>query len=61
MGSDPHWSGMPPTEEIQCTDEDCFVDLIEIHYTYDVPSDHDVTNLRCPACQGADCLTASEV
>ena len=47
---------MPPTEEIVCTDDDCFLDLFENHYTYDVPDDHDVTDLACPVCAGTDCL-----
>lgn len=47
---------MPPTKEIACTSEDCFVDMFENHYTYDVPDDHTVDDLACPACGGTSCL-----
>jgi hypothetical protein len=43
---------MPPTQEVKCTDEDCFVDMFEAHYTYDVPDEHGVEDLSCPACGG---------
>ena len=52
---------MPPTEEIVCTDEDCFLDLFENHYTYDVPDDLDVTALSCPVCGGTECLDPVEL
>ena len=47
---------MPPTEEIVCTDDECYLDMFENHYTYDVPDDHDVTDLACPVCAGTNCL-----
>ncbi|ELY43655.1 DUF7559 family protein [Natronorubrum sulfidifaciens] len=47
---------MPLTEEYVCTAEDCFLDLFENHYTYDVPDDLEVTDLACPVCGGTDCL-----
>ena len=43
---------MPPTTEIKCADADCFLDMFENHYTYDVPEDHGVEDLVCPACGG---------
>jgi hypothetical protein len=45
---------MPPTTEIKCTDEDCYLDMLENHYTYDVPDDHGVADLTCPVCGGTD-------
>ncbi len=54
-------TGMPPTEEIVCTDDDCFLDIFENHYTYDVPDDLEVTDLSCPVCGGTDCLERVEL
>jgi len=53
--------GMPPTKEIKCTNADCFLDMFENHYTYDVPEDHTVANLQCPVCGGTDCLEEIEL
>ncbi|QLG50968.1 DUF7559 family protein [Natrinema halophilum] len=52
---------MPRTEEIVCTDEDCYLDMFENHYTYDVPSDSDISDLACPVCGGTDCLEQIEL
>ncbi len=52
---------MPPTEEIVCTADDCFLDLFENHYTYDVPDDLEVSDLSCPVCGGTDCLEPVEL
>ena len=52
---------MPPTIEVKCTDEDCFLDMFENHYTYDVPDGHTVADLSCPVCGGTDCLEEIEV
>ena len=52
---------MPPTTEIKCTDPDCFLDMFENHYTYDVPEDHGVADLRCPACGTDDALEPIEL
>ncbi|MDS0473454.1 hypothetical protein [Natrinema sp. 1APR25-10V2] len=52
---------MPPTEEIVCTDDDCFLDIFENHYTYDVPDDLDISQLSCPVCGGTDCLERVEL
>lgn len=43
---------MPPTREVRCVNQDCFLDMFENHYTYDVPDDHGVSELVCPACGG---------
>jgi hypothetical protein len=45
---------MPPTTEVECLDDDCFLDMFEVHYTYDVPDEHSVADLVCPACGGTD-------
>ena len=57
----PESAGMPPTKEVTCTSEDCFLDMFENHYTYDVPDDHSVDNLQCPVCGGTDCLEVIEL
>jgi len=49
-------ASMPPTKELRCTDDDCFLDMFENHYTYDVPDEHSVADLQCPVCGGTDCL-----
>ena len=45
---------MPPTMEVKCLDADCFLDMFENHYTYDVPEGHSVADLTCPVCGGTD-------
>jgi hypothetical protein len=52
---------MPPTEELVCTDDDCFLDLVENHHTYDVPDGFDASQLSCPVCGGTDCLQPVEL
>lgn len=52
---------MPTTLEIRCTDEGCFLDMFENHYTYDLPEDHEVGDLQCPVCGGVDCLESIEI
>ena len=52
---------MPPTREFACTDEDCYVDMFENHYTYDVPDDHSIGDVECPVCGGQSCLEPIEV
>ena len=44
---------MPPTREVLCTDPACYLDMYEIHYTYDVPDEHTVADLVCPVCGGS--------
>jgi hypothetical protein len=41
---------MPRTLEVVCTDEDCELDMFELHYTYDMPPDVGVTDFTCPYC-----------
>jgi hypothetical protein len=51
---------MPPTAEFRCTDDDCPLDMLEAHYTYDMPDDVGVDDFECPYCGGAT-LDAIEV
>ena len=51
---------MPPTEEIACTNDDCYLDMVENHYTYDAPEDRGLSDLACPVCGGTDCLERIE-
>ncbi len=41
---------MPATREVVCENDDCELDMFQVHYTYDVPDDHDVSDLSCPYC-----------
>ncbi|MEF8779284.1 MAG: hypothetical protein V5A46_01225 [Haloferacaceae archaeon] len=52
---------MPSTMEIKCTNEDCFLDMWENHYTYDLPEEHSLADLSCPVCGGTDCLEQIEL
>lgn len=52
---------MPQIREFICTDPDCFLDMFENHYTYDVPDDHSVADVSCPVCGGNECLQTIEV
>jgi predicted RNA-binding Zn-ribbon protein involved in translation (DUF1610 family) len=47
---------MPRTLEVVCTDEDCELDMFELHYTYDMPPDVEVTDFTCPYCGETDPL-----
>jgi len=53
--------GMPATLELACTDEACALDMVELHYTYDMPDDAGASDFACPYCGGTECLTAIEV
>lgn len=52
---------MPATLEVVCTDDDCELDMFELHYTYDMPDEVGVEDFRCPYCGGVDCLEAIEL
>lgn len=49
---------MPDTLELRCTDEDCELDMVQLHYTYDMPDDVGPADFACPYCGGTDCLEA---
>jgi len=52
---------MPETLEVVCTDDDCTLDMFELHYTYDMPDGTGVDDFACPYCGGGDCLEAVEL
>ncbi|GGN85277.1 hypothetical protein GCM10009030_01550 [Haloarcula pellucida] len=52
---------MPATLEVVCTDDDCTLDMFELHYTYDMPDDTGVGDFTCPYCGEADTLEAVEL
>ncbi|WP_167768383.1 DUF7559 family protein [Haloarcula amylovorans] len=52
---------MPATLEVVCTDDDCTLDMFELHYTYDMPEEVGVADFSCPYCGGVDCLEAVEL
>ncbi|MBX0321860.1 hypothetical protein EGH21_02325 [Halomicroarcula sp. F13] len=52
---------MPATLEVVCTDDDCTLDMFELHYTYDMPDDTGVEDFTCPYCGEADTLEAVEL
>ena len=43
---------MPGTMELRCTDDDCELDMVELHFTYDMPDDVGPADFRCPHCGG---------
>lgn len=49
-------SFMPPTLEVKCTNEDCEMDMFELHYTYDMPEEVGVEDFVCPYCRETDPL-----
>ena len=52
---------MPATLEVKCANEDCELDMFELHYTYDMPGDVTAADFQCPYCGGSDSLEAIEV
>jgi len=47
---------MPRTLEVVCTDEGCELDMFEMHYTYDMSPDVEVTAFSCPYCGRTESL-----
>ena len=52
---------MPKTLELVCTDEDCELDMFELHYTYDMPDSVDISDFQCPYCRGTEALSEVEL
>lgn len=52
---------MPATKEVICRNDDCELDMFENHYTYDVPDDHEVSDLHCPYCGESSTLEEIEL
>lgn len=48
---------MPPTKEFACRNPDCFLDMFESHYTYDMPDEHGPADVVCPVCTRSDGIT----
>lgn len=47
---------MPKVVEVKCNNEDCEMDMFEMHYTYDMPDDVGIEDFNCPYCQSSDLL-----
>lgn len=47
---------MPKTLEVRCTDDDCDLDMFQLHYTYNMPDDVGVDRFQCPYCGRSDHL-----
>lgn len=43
--------GMPKTVEAKCTNGDCELDMVELHYTYDMDEGTTVNDFVCPYCR----------
>jgi len=43
-------TAMPATLEVVCTDDDCTLDMFELHYTYGMPDGTAVEDFVCPYC-----------
>ncbi len=44
---------MPEKLELVCTDDDCALDMFELHYTYEMPDDTTKDDFACPYCGGS--------
>jgi len=53
--------GMPATLEVRCTNDECELDMFELHYTYDMPDSVGVDDFVCPYCREGDSLEAIEL
>ena len=52
---------MPATLEVVCEDDSCELDMVELHYTYDMPDDVTVADFQCPYCGQSEPLRAVEL
>ena len=52
---------MPATLEVKCTNDDCELDMFEMHYTYDMPDDVGLADFECPYCTRTDTLEEIEL
>lgn len=43
---------MPATMELTCPSDDCELDMVELHFTYDMPEDVGPADFACPYCGG---------
>ncbi|WP_449405143.1 DUF7559 family protein [Halocatena pleomorpha] len=42
---------MPKTVEAKCTNRECEIDMVELHYTYDMDEKTTVDDFVCPYCR----------
>ncbi|MFC6960942.1 DUF7559 family protein [Halocatena marina] len=42
---------MPKTVEAKCTNGECELDMMELHYTYDMSDDTTTDDFVCPYCR----------
>lgn len=48
---------MPPTMELACSNDECELDMFEVHYSYEMSAaEVGVEAFRCPYCGDADAL-----
>lgn len=47
---------MPATREVKCTNDECELDMFELHYTYDMPDSVGMTDFQCPYCGATESL-----
>lgn len=52
---------MPATLEVACENDGCELDMVQLHYTYDMPQDVAVTDFQCPYCGQSDSLREIEL
>jgi hypothetical protein len=52
---------MPATLEVKCTNDDCELDMFELHYTYDMPDETGVSDFQCPYCTRTESLDGIEL
>ena len=52
---------MPKTLEVVCNDQECALDMFELHYTYDMPDGTDVEAFSCPYCGSGESLAEIHV
>jgi len=53
--------GMPATLEVRCTNDDCEMDMFEMHYTYDMPDSVGLSDFACPYCRETEPLEEIEL
>ncbi|WP_330631113.1 DUF7559 family protein [Halocatena halophila] len=44
---------MPKTVEAKCTNTECTLDMMELHYTYEMPDETTVDDFVCPYCESS--------
>lgn len=61
MSVEKQQSPMPATLEVVCRNDECELDMFELHYTYDMPDDVGVGDFQCPYCGQTELLEAVEL